>query len=534
MKAVLFTALIAAAILLMGPAQAVTTTQYVEFDTVLVIYKHYDRYGDDTIVRDIDAAETSEIETEVVDAVEWMWRATNLQCLVKVIETIHIERELTLDQIHEMGAGSGNYWLAFWRAPGQTTSVEDDLYDAGYVDGDISIVLVTYPWKSSAGAINPYGAAMYGPPVGCMGDASYVSVLVVDGPYVDKTIIHEVGHVFDVVLDLVGYPDAMVGIHTPGNYNGLIDCEGQFFFRNMDDVLWSEWSDIYSYWAATQTVTDADGDGIPASGSLPITEATLGSSDTDTDSDNDGLGDFDEVQATFWAMTDLNDTDTDDDGTGDNSDPYPLSVIDNTSIKKGNAAQLTVDGEIKNGEKYVKVVNFNGTDADISVDIWVSHKADVLYIAADVTDEVLYAPGYNRMAFRDHVEIQFDAEEDGYMLQGTSNYRLTLCPKSDAGKATVELDGYYTPGTFHEMGTTGIDAEYTTSGGTYDGYIMEVSITEAALENSLQFNPGNDLRLTFNIHDADGYGYWTNYNLFTGIDYEFKYANEFVTLSLTN
>ena len=528
MKAVIFAALIAAAIVLVGPAQATTTTQYVELDTVLVIYKHYDRYGDDTIVRDFSAAECSELETEVAYVEEFIWRASNLQCHTKIIETLYIERELTLETIHE--ASPGKYWLNFGRVEGQTTSVEDDLYDAGYSDGDISIVLVLYAWTNSSGATKRYPAAMFGPQVGCMGDAAYISRPTDSTGSRLVQISHEMSHALDSLLANSAYPDAMVSNDAMQNYNGLMDCVGDFEFRNINDVLWSEWSGIYAQWQTTQTVTDADGDGIPAGGSLPITEATLGSSDTDTDSDDDGLGDFDEVQARFWDMTDLNDTDTDNDGISDGSDAYPLSVIDNILIKKGSAAHLTVDGQINSNEKYKKVANFNGTDADISLDVWVSHKTDVLYIAVDVNDDAMYIP-YGAILYDDHIEIQFDAEEDGYMLQGTSNYLLRLCPKDDAGKASVTLDSYYYPGFYHEMGTTGIDAEYTLPAG---GYIVEVSIPESALENSLQFNPGNDVRLTFNVRDPDAWGYWPAYNVFSGTGYTFHYASEFVTLSLTN
>ena len=82
------------------------------------------------------------------------------------------------------------------------------------------------------------------------------------------------------------------------------------------------------------------------------------------------------------------------------------------------------------------------------------------------------------------------------------------------------------------MGTTGIDAEFTTSA---TGYIVEASITEAALENSLQFNPGNDLRLTFIVRDGDG-GTWSGdlYDMFAGTGYRYATADEFVILSLTN
>ncbi len=135
MKAVIFAALIATAIVLMGTAQAVTTTDYIEIDTVLLIYKHYDCYGDDTIVYDMDAAEVSAIETQAAEAVEIFWRASNLRVHFNILETIVIERELTIANIGYYG-GPNKHWMGWGAPPGQTTSVEDDLYDAGYSDGD--------------------------------------------------------------------------------------------------------------------------------------------------------------------------------------------------------------------------------------------------------------------------------------------------------------------------------------------------------------------------------------------------------------
>ena len=527
MKAVIFAALIATAILLMGPAQAVTTTQYVEIDTVLMIYKHYDRYGDDVYTKDISAAEASEIETQAADAVALFWRASNFRCHMNIIDAIHIERELTNDQLHDYGI-EGKYWLSFWRAAGQTTSVEDDLYDRGYVDGDISAVWVVYAWRNSPGSALLMGGGTYGPGTGCMGDAAYSC----SPAYAENAgyFRHEGSHGVDALLKLSGYPDAMWNGDDPIGFNRLIDCGLDFEYKVLNEVLWAEWSGIYTQWATIQTVTDADGDGIPASGSLPITEATLGSSDTDTDSDDDGLSDFDETQARFWDMTDLGDTDTDNDGISDGSDAYPLTVLVNTSIKDGNPNQLTVDGLIKNGEKYKQVSNFNGTDADHSADIWVSHKADVLYIAVDVTDDILYVP--TSIDWADFIAVQIDAEEDGYKVQGTSNYRLMVSPLDVDGKVNMKLKNYSSEGTY-TMDTTGIDAEFTTSA---TGYIVEFSITEAALENSLQFNPGTDIRITFQLYDPDGFGTWTDFswNMFSGIDYMINNAKEFVILSLTD
>jgi len=501
MKAFAITLLIVVGIVLPAPSQAAATTTYVDLDTVFIIYRNF--YYSDTLKWELTDDEVAVVTGEIEKAVEFIWRASNLKCHVNVLETLLIERQLTRDMLVEYGAGTGSYMLKYWCLDGQT-SVESDLYDAGYSDNDLTIVMAL--WALAESNSDPRLKARlagqeWGPdtPNALLGNCVYISIPLNQGLDRYSVIAHEAQHGIKQLLRLSGYPDDMTNPDASKKYTGLRDTGEHFGYNNFNEVPVAHWNAIHDFWATDVTATDADSDGVPDSGNLPITEATLGSSTSSSDTDRDGLSDFDELQASYHTIADPTDPDTDDDGLDDGPDTFPVYNYDDTITKGGSP--ISVDAKIKKNEKYSFIANCNGALAEHSYDVYMAWRDDVLWIAADVRDDVYgYSPRGSHVI--DGVELRIDGDGDGFRYNGENNYRIFIHPQDneDEDGARIQLDRWAEDGTWYEMDVKDVEAAWTT---TANGYIVEMSITEDAFEDNIQFNAAVTLRMQVDSCDRD-------------------------------
>ena len=510
MKAFAITLLIAAGIVLLAPPQAAATTTYVDIDTVFIIYRNY--YYSDTIKKEMTDDEVAVVTGEIEKAVDFFWRASNLKCHLNVVQTLIMDRQLTVAQLVPYGAGGTSpYMLKYWSYDGET-SVESDLYDAGYVDNDLTIVVALWALEKSYAPNQLIGNAYSGQewgtqtPNALLGDSIYISVPMPQATRQFErygVIVHEIEHGLDQLLNYAGYPTPMVNPDQPKTYVGSQDNGETFKFNNINGVPVAYWNGIYNNWATDVTATDADSDGLPDSGTAPITEATLGSSTSSSDSDSDGLSDLDEMQASYHTIADPTDTDSDDDGTTDGADAYPVYDVE-TTITKGSAA-LTVDAAIITSggqdEQYTHVANCNGTLAEHSYDVYMAWTDDVLWFAAKVTDDEL-DNSWRVSSSIDGIELRIDGDGDGFRYNGENNYRIFIHPQDneDEDGARIQLDRWAEDGTWYEMDVKDVEAAWTT---TANGYIVEMSITEDAFEDNIQFNAAVTLRMQVDSCDRD-------------------------------
>ena len=393
--------MVVAIVLLAGPALAgqppPPSMSYVEIDTVVMFYKDF--YYSETIQLQLTASDISELTTAVNDTVEYVWRASNLKAHLNVIEWIEIDRQFGLDQFREVSPDA--YMMYHWDLDG-ATSVQTDLYDAGYSDGDVTLVIQM--WVIKPNASDPKIAAKYGAECfvigntfegGLLGDAAYITLPIPNGD-TDRfgTLQHEVSHHLDHLFWKSGYDDEMVSVDGAAAYPGIMDGYLMMQYGNINDATPANWLNIHDFWVTTQTVLDKDEDGVPTDADVPIDEASFGSDYKKSDKDGDGFTDLQELcKAGFWASSDPNDSDTDGDGTGDGSDAEPL--INYTSDIAKNTG-VTVDGTIGGGE-YTYAFNYNGTDSNMSIDVYAAWTDGALYIAADVTDDYRNPAGFGAM-----------------------------------------------------------------------------------------------------------------------------------------
>ena len=492
-------------------------TSYVEIPTIVVIYTHY--YYSPTVRLDLTSADVATLQQQVAISQRFLWRSSHLKHLLKP-DYLIVDRTLTTAQLWDFGGGA--YWLPFWRVDG-ATSVVDDLHNAGITDGQYSVVLVLYAFQNTTGAGAAIGGGTYGPDMGCMGDAAYVGIPLAWGLEVNGVVTHEYLHAIDSLFYWTkpsdpAYANVMHHADQPSTFPYVIDCGQQFNFMISAVIDPSWWFRIDPKWVNTQTAPDADNDGVPDSGALPITEQNLGTSSTRADTDADGLNDLDELMATFYGGTSPLVADSDADGLADGADPYPMYVL-NDHV---NRSAPTLDGVIQPTE-YTRIVRFNEGNTDIAARAYAAWNGSTLYFAADVTDE-MRSVYYDGPWWSDAVSVRIDVQHDGWFWRGNDNYRFILVPRGSGLRP--DTYGLLYSDAEHELDMSSATSAYRTRSG---GYVVEVALP-TTLMPGLSLAPGASVRLTFDVEDYDTYGAWPVYNLFTGRSDD---ALGFVELHLT-
>jgi len=482
--------------------------QYVEIDTLIVIYTHY--YKDESVRMDLSAADIETLEDEVAKSKRFIWRSSNLKCLMKT-DYLIVDRALTLDDLWETWDGA--YWLHYRYWGAGATTVEQDLYDAGIVDYQYSIILVLYAFENSQGAGAAFGGGTYGVN-STMGDAAYTAIPLAWGLNCEGTITHEYLHALDSIFEESGNPDGNDMHHAdqPESFPYVKDSSKHFNFLICNTLEPGSWLQLYSEWANLVTATDDDSDGVPDTGELPITEETLFSNPAKQDTDDDGLSDFEELIATYHSESDVLAQDSDGDGLFDGEDPYPLYVY-NDHVAQG---QPWIDGVIETGE-YTKIVHFNDGNSDISASIYARWSDDILYVAADITDDMLSVDNPD-LWWCDNLEIKIDAQQDGWFFSGNQNYRFYVVPRGlDYTADVVGHNFYHDPGNdpWHEIDVSAITAKYAVHAG---GYVIELAIPASVIPG-VGIQEAYSLRLTFQVEDYDDtYPGWPRFNVFTGLE----------------
>ncbi|MBN1916266.1 MAG: right-handed parallel beta-helix repeat-containing protein [Verrucomicrobia bacterium] len=490
---------------------------YVDIPTLVVIYTDY--YHTPDCQMHLTSADIAVLQAEVEKTRLFNWRSSHMKCNM-AIDYLIIgddpgERTLTPDMMWEFTPGEGNYWMPWWSCDG-STSVQQDLYDAGVVDGQYSVVMVLYAFQNCDTAWAAIGGGTYGPAEfggGFMDDAAYIANPLAWGLEAEDVCIHEYLHALDAIYELSGNPVGSNPHHAdqPSTFPYPKDCGLDFNYQINNVLDPASWLALFPQWATDRSTTDSDNDGVPNGGDLPITEATLGTNYLDQDTDDDGLSDLAETMATYYAMSDLFNPDTDGDGVLDGEDPYPLFACSEHVIK---GVPIT-DGVIEPGE-YAEIIRYNESDLNHSAVVYGRWTNGVLFLAADITDDML-STYYDEPWWCDNFEIQIDAQEDGWFFAGTQNYRFLIVPRGLDGVPDVYGHAYYDdPGNdpYHAIDTSAVSARFSY---TATGYVVEVAIPESVMPG-VDVESDATLRATFFVEDYDTWPGWPRYNIMTERD----------------
>jgi len=513
-------------------ACAAGTMQYVEIDTLVVVYPRYRRtWSDGRLAVTLSEANIETLKAEVAQAQHFLWRSSNLKCLMKT-DWMVVDRVLTPAQLWEV-SGKGRYMLAYWPIGGG--SLEKDLRDAGIVDGQYSVVVAFYAFENSDGAVAAYAGISIGVNRGFLGNASYIPIPLYSGLDRDGILVHEYLHSLDSIFAASGNPGGndMGHADRPPGFAYPADSSRHFWFLLSNVLDPRSWLALDPEWARLCTAPDSDDDGIPDAGELPITEESFGSSPTKSDTDGDGLSDLKEMTAVYYQELDSLNPDCDNDGLSDGNDVYPLFWCNDRVAR----STPQIDGLIHAGE-YTKVARpWTPSDGDSQVSAYVAWSDDLLYVAADVTDDAVqtwYKDPY--WHFNDNFEIDIDTLQDGWTTGDQRNYRFYAVPTGAEGKPYVSGElGTIVPGdtSWRSIDVSPVTARYSVR---QDGYSIEMAIPAAVLTAGdpnvadVCIGAGSSLRVTFSVRDHDDYADWPQFNVFSGQD---KDTPAFVTLHFT-
>ncbi len=361
----------------------------------------------------INAAQINKLKSEMEEARIFYFRNSYCRLLMD-ISYIIIPDYRGIEEFWELYPNA--YWMTFWDVAGNGNSVQKDLRDRGVTNNMYSAVINFYAWGE-----NGYNAALgggtYGVDVNFLGKTAYVGIPHCWDPDTnDWFVIHEFHHALDSMFHYSGYPEyphADLPIELPGDFGENYDFNA-FIMRT-----WPlhKWMALKTPWGNQISIADADLDGLPDSGDLPITEALLGSSTSAVDTDGDGLDDLGEAMAGIFRASLTNKVDTDNDGIIDGFDKYPLYAI-NEYIPK---ASPTIDGNLDSVWHLVgspitqSSTRFNST-------IRANWDANYFYLA-------FVTSGFNSHFVRPHLYI--DADNDGW-FHGKDNYEIVLNPETES------------------------------------------------------------------------------------------------------
>ncbi len=479
--------------------------QYAEIDTLVVIYPNY--YKDATVQMHLSSSDIEILENEVRTSQNFIWRSSNLKCLMKT-DFLIIDRALTLNDLWDFGGGS--YWLhqRYWGE--QAVTVEEDLHTAGIADYQYSVILVLYAFENSTGATAAIGGGTYGV-YSTMGDAAYIAIPLAWGLNCDGTVTHEYLHALDSIFEASGNPGGNDMHHTdhPESLPYVCDSGQHLNFLVCNTLDPESWLLLNPLWAAVAQTADSDNDNVPDSGVLPITEESIGSNDADIDTDNDGLDDLEELICTYYSSSDLLSQDTESDGMLDGTDPYPLCTFNNYSLQR----QPVINGIIAPGE-YSEIVQYNKGNTDIAVTFYADWLDDTLFIAAMVTDDML-STYYTEPWWSDNIEINIDVEKDGWLVKGSHNFQFYAIPRGLNNRPDIfGYNYYYDPGNdaYHPIDVSSLNAKYVLQPG---GYSIELAIPASVLTGVTIANNAS-IRLSFQVEDYDTYPGWPRFNAFNG------------------
>ncbi len=406
-----------------SPAAGPGLTDYVEIDTLIVIYPN-------TGAGHFNAAEVERIKEQVRDTAEFMWRNSHLK--------LHMDLDFlvidTFKDATEFQTGDPRCpWLWPGDYDGDGESVEADLLAAGVTrDQYHSINLL---WAHNGGTLDLCWGGLarldgwHWQQLGHTGITT--NALFNFAGDIWNPFHHEFQHSIDGFFEMNGNSAYFFADQVQSGFKGRFGEDVDFHAFQMRHWPVRDWFDLTPEWGHYRQTADQDQDSVPdAAPSLRITETSLGSSINESDADHDRFTDLQEAMAGYFYASGPNKADTDGDGMIDGVDFTPVQDV-NRFIWWGAPP---MDGRPAGWSKITGTVLTNGHF--ITASLYAAYDADYLYLMAE-TDR--YA----------RVRIHLDTAGDGWWY-GRDNYEVILRPTNpsvldeahvlDATGATIMWD----------------------------------------------------------------------------------------------
>ena len=288
---------------------------YVVYDTLIVIHTH-------TAAGSITPAQVERVKEQVRQVQEFLWRNSGFRLYLNL-------SWLVIDDYIDATEFKAP-WSCGWLWPndeldGDGESPEADMLAHGIVTSDYDSI--NFIWAHNNGTISACaGGLAWGSWSWSDGGHTAITtnaLILAVGDDIENPFRHEFHHSIGGAFGDNGNP-AYFNADYPWAEPYRFGTDVHFHSVMMRAWPDEDWFDLIGEWGRLAHAPDADGDRLPDSGDLPVTEATLGSSTAVSDSEGDGLSDRAEAMAGMFRAADPLAEDTDQDGRLDATDAYPL------------------------------------------------------------------------------------------------------------------------------------------------------------------------------------------------------------------
>ena len=461
---------------------------YVQYETLVVIYPN-------TVAGEIDGAQVEQVKAQVRQVSTFIWRNSGFRFYPHLTFLVLDEY---VDGTEFFAHWGGCGWLYPNDVDGDGESPEADLLAAGVAPGQYDSINLL--WAHNNGQITPCASGSTWPAGWeweTLGRTMLTTgILLTYGETITNPFFHELQHSIHGAMDLAGN-EAYFDVDQP-----WMEAErfgGEWHYQAVMMRAWprADWFDLLGIWGTYGEAPDGDGDGVPDSGDLPLTEEILGSSPAAADTDGDGVDDLQEALAGLFRAGDSQSDDSDGDGRPDATDQFPLYPLREEIGRRrhalnGDPARWTLLTD-----------HLEQTAGEFEAKVYVDWHDGTLYLMV-----VSNQPA--------DVHVLLDGRGDGYW-RGRDNYELHLTPDEgdpllwlgvlDCSPAQIDSEGlcrYDSDPLYeaerlvqpHEIGRLFIKVDE-------DRYVTQIAIP-ASETTGLQVEHGQEVGLAFHYDFVDG------------------------------
>ena len=481
------TAPIAAEAPLIHPQASPGMTDYVQSDLLLLIYTN-------TASGQLGDAYVEMAKEQALITRDFIWRNSHFKYFINL--TFLVIDEYVDETEYESPFGCGWLWADDYDGDGESPEV--DMVASGITEGQFDSINLFFPRGDNSIPLCGYGGLTW--PGGWdwqqLGHTMITAnLLIPTGETLWNPFNHEFQHSIDGAYSLKGIEEY---------FNPDLPWAEPYRFGdnwNFHSVLmrnWPvmQWLELVGEWGDYHQVPDADEDGLPDIGDLPLTELSLGSSPASKDSEGDGFDDLQEAMAGMFRASDPLAANSDGDAWNDAEDfepLYPISdhIEEKAQILDGDPAGWTLlTDHLESGpEGFTAAVYANWYEGALRVMFKLNQHANIF--------------------------MHLDGQADGFW-HGRDNYAFHLYPEGDPLRSAAVQDcseqqtdlekfcrfdddsGY----AFDRLVDPSDFGRFTTYDGDY--YIVQLAIPADA-DTGFSAEVGGEIGLNFWFEDIDGH-----------------------------